>query len=123
MLILGFGNLIATIIWIIVYLACVGPVLIGGWYYYKWFTNPSWETKKKLPKAHLYNIASVLLQFACFTIFGIILNSGKPYMVGAVATNDSVDSGSIWITNIVSAIVNSGLNYYWMGVTARFSNM
>ena len=120
-LIVGVLQIVAMIIWIIIYLVCVGPIIMGGYYYYKFLRYPSYDTKKTLPRAHLYNIISICLQFALFTIFGLALGNGKPLPIGGFST--AGDGATVWIYNVISLVINAGLNYYWMGVTARYANM
>ena len=66
---------------------------------------------------------SIALQFGLFTIFGLAVNSGTPLAIGGLMDVTRVGGASIWIYNISTLVVNGGLNYYWMGVTARYSNM
>ena len=122
-LIMGVTNLalLAMILWFAIYAVCVAPVLLGGYYYYKWFNNASYETKKNLPKAHLYNMISITLQFGVFTIFGLAAGDG-PYAIGGLASKGAA-TGGIWLSNIIVLVINVALNYYWMGITARFVSM
>ena len=79
-------------------------------------------TKKPLPRAHLFNIISIVTQFALFSIFGLAANGGTPFPIAGIEIGGA--SGlNVWISNIVVLILMVLLNWYWMGVTARFSNM
>ena len=120
-LLIGILELVALIIWFCIYIIAVGPVIVGGYYYAKFLRAPSWETRKQLPRAHLYNMISIALQFGLFTIFGLAANNGRPLPIGGVIANAS--GATIWIYNVIAFAINILLNYYWMGVTARYSNM
>ena len=112
-------NFVGTLLWFIIYAFCVAPVVLGGWYYYKFLTNPGQTTKAPLPKAHLFNIISIALQFAVFTIFGYAVSTG-PLPIGGIVTSNS-SGGSIWLSNILVLVFEVLLNYYWMGVVKRIS--
>ena len=41
------------------------------WYYYYFLTSRDPNSRKPLPRAHLFNIVTQCLYFATFTIFGL----------------------------------------------------
>ena len=73
-LLTGLTDILTLIIWFAIYVIAVGPIMMGGFYYYKFLRYPSYDTKKPLPRAHLYNMISIALQFGLFTIFGLAVN-------------------------------------------------
>ena len=62
---------------------------------------------------------SISLQFGIFTIFGL-LNGYGPIPIGGFS-NDKISTG--WITNVFVLVLELLLNFYWMGVTAKFAMM
>ena len=117
-ILIGGGlNFLGTLLWFIIYAFSVSPVLIGGWYYYKFLTKPSAETKMPLPRAHLFNIVSICIQFAVFTIFGYAYGD-EPFQIGGII-KAGASGASVWLSNIITLAVVVSLNFYWMGVTKR----
>ena len=121
LLLAGVGG-VGIIVWIIVMAICVFPVLIGAWYYFKFFKNKNMDTKAKLPRAHLMNGVSCLACFVACTILAYIFLNG-PVAMGTIGSNMQVSAGTIWVNNIIWLLLTMALQYYWMGVTRRYAGV
>ena len=117
---LFLGQTVGAIMWMTVYLIISIPLMMGGWYYWGYLMHQDQlHRRNMLPRAHFFNMISISLQFACCLIFGLILNSLKPYAMGGIPTSNAA---FLWLWNILTTITFLALNYYWMGVTTRFKN-
>ena len=106
------------ILWIIFYCMCAAPIILGGYYYFRWLLNKSQTKRAMLPRAHFLNIVSIIMQLLLLIIFGYVVN-GKPMMYGG-GSNDSSEAAT-WVSNLVIVAVIIMLNWYWMGITARYA--
>ena len=106
------------IFWIVLYVCCVVPIIIGGLYYANWLWKKSKAKRAMLPRAHFLNIVSIVLQFLLITIFGIAVNGGRPMIYGGFKVESTAGA---WLSNIAMAAVVIFLNWYWMGLTSRYA--
>ena len=104
--------------WIVFYLICIGPIILGGWYYLKWLWFKSASTRAMLPRAHFLNICSVIAQFILISLFGIIVRDGWPQMWGGF---ESGSKAGTWVYNVAVCAIIILLNWYWMGICARYA--
>ena len=104
--------------WIIFYLLCIGPIILGGYYYLRWLWFKSQTSRAMLPRAHFLNIVSVIAQFILISLFGIIIHDGWPAMWGGF---DAGSKAGAWVYNIAIVAVLILLNWYWMGICARYA--
>ena len=119
-------NTVGSFIYGGIQILLVIPYWIGGFYYLSFFVkkNSDPDRKLKLPRAHLLNIISILLQCIWGIAGGYIFYSGpinsESFMFGNTAGFQSSETVAL-LTNIFGTLAWCALNHYWLIVTRRFA--
>ena len=105
--------------WLLPHTVLLFPSVIGMWYYYYFLTSRDPNSRKPLPRAHLYNIITVVNLFITHLVGGIVVNGNAPLPLGGIQRFDNIKLN--WVLNVIFVLFTVALNMYWIGVTKRFS--
>ena len=102
------------------------PYWLGGYYYLRYFVKKNRDSSvvNYLPRAHLLNIISILLQTIWGIVGGYIFWKGPLYYQSFMFGNAlayGYKESMIIVANVVSLICWITLNWYWLVVTKRFA--
>ena len=100
------------------------PYWLGGYYYLRFFVkkNSDDQVANYLPRAHLLNIVSIILQCTWGIAGGYIFYS-HPIIPQSMFVGNSKDTSETWaiVSAVFSAVVWIALNHYWLIVTRRYA--